>query len=182
MALSRRLPDVNYELPAHCLARNVTEPVPLPHSNCYPPGGQARRQRVEDQYECTRRIRRGHRLSSKARNILGIDTDNGGEFVNETVLAYCKLRGIELTRARPPRKNDQAWVEQKNGSVVRRLVAYGRFEGTAAAEALTRMYCASRLFVSFFQPSFQLAEKRREGSKVVKRGCGAEHEYWWLSS
>ena len=101
--------------------------------------------------------------------ILSIDTDNGGEFVNETMLAYCKSRGIEFTRARPHRKNDQAWVEQKNGSVVRRLVGYGRFEGTAAAEALARMYCASRLFVNFFQPSFKLAEKRRVGAKVVKR-------------
>jgi hypothetical protein len=101
--------------------------------------------------------------------LLSIDTDNGSEFVNEAVIAFCAKHGIEFTRSRPYRKNDQAWVEQKNGSVVRRLVGYGRLEGIAAAEALARLYAASRLFVNFFQPSFKLAEKRREGSRVFKR-------------
>ena len=68
----------------------------------------------------------------------GIDTDNGSEFVNEVLLAYCSDRGIEFTLARPYRKNDQAWVEQKNGAVVRRLVGYGRLEGVAAGHALAR--------------------------------------------
>jgi len=99
----------------------------------------------------------------------GVDTDNGSEFVNDALLAYCANRGIEFTRSRPYRKNDQAWVEQKNGSVVRRLVGYGRLEGIAAGEALSRMYSASRLFVNFFQPSFKLAEKKRIGARVSKR-------------
>lgn len=99
----------------------------------------------------------------------GFDTDNGSEFINETVLAFCKEAKIEFTRARPYRKNDQAWVEQKNGSVVRRLVGYRRLEGIAAAETLSRLYAASRLFVNFFQPSFKLAEKKREGARVSKR-------------
>ena len=77
--------------------------------------------------------------------------------------------GIEFTRSRPYHKNDQAWIEQKNGAVVRRLVGYRRFEGMAAVEALSRLYAASRLFVNFFQPSFKLKEKRRLGSRVVKR-------------
>jgi hypothetical protein len=97
------------------------------------------------------------------------DTDNGSEFINEAVIAYCARREIEFTRSRPYRKNDQAWVEQKNGSIVRRLVGYGRLEGIAAAEALARLYTASRLFVNFFQPSFKLIEKRREGARVIKR-------------
>jgi hypothetical protein len=88
----------------------------------------------------------------------GIDTDNGSEFINETLLAFSQRYTVEFTRSRPYRKNDQAWVEQKNGSVVRRLVGYGRLEGVAAAEALTRLYSASRLFVNFFQPSFRLAD------------------------
>lgn len=100
--------------------------------------------------------------------LLGIDTDNGSEFLNETVLAYCRENEIEFTRSRPYRKNDQAWVEQKNGAVVRRLVGYRRLEGLAAAEALTRLYAASRLFVNFFQPSFKLKEKTRTGSRVTK--------------
>jgi len=99
----------------------------------------------------------------------GIDSDNGSEFINETVLAYSKEHGIEFTRSRPHRKNDQAWVEQKNGAVVRRLVGYGRLEGVAAAEALSRLYAASRLFVNFFQPSFKLAEKKRVGARISKR-------------
>jgi len=99
----------------------------------------------------------------------GVDTDNGSEFVNDTLLAYCGEHNIEFTRSRPYRKNDQAWVEQKNGSVVRRLVGYGRLEGIAGGEALSRMYSASRLFVNFFQPSFKLAEKTRIGARVKKR-------------
>jgi len=99
----------------------------------------------------------------------GIDTDNGSEFVNEVLLTYCTEHKIEFTRSRPYRKNDQAWVEQKNGAIVRRMVGYGRLEGIAAGHALARLYSASRLFVNFFQPSFKLAEKKRTGARVSKR-------------
>lgn len=99
----------------------------------------------------------------------GIDTDNGTEFLNEELVSYCREQGLELTRSRPYRKNDQAWVEQKNGAVVRRLVGYGRLEGVAAAETLARLYSASRLFVNVFQPSFKLKDKTREGARVRKR-------------
>lgn len=98
----------------------------------------------------------------------GLDVDNGSEFINETLLAYCQERDIEFTRSRPYHKNDQAWVEQKNGSIVRRLVGYGRLEGIAAAEVLQRLYSASRLFVNFFQPSFKLKEKVRNGARIAK--------------
>ena len=84
--------------------------------------------------------------------LLGIDSDNGSEFINNLVVDYCAQEKIEFTRSRPYWKNDQAWVEQKNGSVVRRLVGYRRLEGLAAAHALARLYAASRLFVNFFQP------------------------------
>jgi len=66
-------------------------------------------------------------------------------------------------------KNDQAWVDQKNGSVVRRFVGYHRLEGSRAVEALARLYSATRLFVNFFQPSFKLKEKIRTGSRILKR-------------
>jgi hypothetical protein len=102
-------------------------------------------------------------------SLRSFDTDNGSEFINETMIAFCATHGIEFTRSRPYRKNDQAWVEQKNGAIVRRLVGYGRLEGVVAAETLARLYTASRLFVNFFQPSFKLAEKTREGGRVVKR-------------
>ena len=99
----------------------------------------------------------------------GFDTDNGGEFMNETVAAYCHTHGIPCTRSRPYHKNDQAWVEQKNGAVVRRLAGYGRLSGLAAARALQRLYESARLYVNFFQPSFKLASKQREGAVVHKR-------------
>jgi len=98
-----------------------------------------------------------------------LDTDNGSEFINETMIQYCLRHGIELTRSRPYRKNDQAWIEQKNGSVVRRLLGYRRYQGIAAAQTLAKLYGAARLFVNFFQPSFKLAEKHRQGAHVTKR-------------
>jgi hypothetical protein len=99
----------------------------------------------------------------------GVGVDNGSEFVNNKLIDYCLGHGIELTRSRPYRKNDQAWIEQKNGAVVRKLLGYRRFEGLGAARAITRLYAASRLFVNFFQPSFKLAAKERDGAKVTKR-------------
>jgi hypothetical protein len=101
--------------------------------------------------------------------LLGFDTDNDAVFMNETVRDYCQADDIAFTRCRPYRKNDQAWVEQKNGAVVRRIVGYRRFEGLEAAAALARLYATVRLFVNFFQPSFKLAEKARDGARVKKR-------------
>jgi hypothetical protein len=101
--------------------------------------------------------------------LLGLDTDNDSVFMNETVRDYCEQVGIEFTRCRPYRKNDQAWVEQKNGAVVRRTIGYRRFEGLDAAAALARLYAAMRRFVNFFQPSFKLAAKTRDGATVRKR-------------
>ena len=110
------------------------------------------------------RVRQGLPFALRA-----LDVDNGSEFVNESLIQYCLSQGIELTRSRPWRKNDQAWIEQKNGAVVRKLLGYRRFQGIAAAQAITRLYGASRLFVNFFQPSFKLAEKHRQGAHVSKR-------------
>src|ERR1700752_1530358 len=89
--------------------------------------------------------------------------------MNETVRDYCQQVGIEFTRSPPYRKNDQAWVEQKNGAVVRRTIGCRRFEGLEAAAALARLYAAMRLFVNFFQPSFKLASKAGDGALVRKR-------------
>ena len=101
--------------------------------------------------------------------LLGLDTDKHSVFINETFRDYCEQVGIEFTRCRPYRKNDQAWVEQKNGAVVRRMIGYRRFEGLEAAATLARLYAAMRLFVNFFQPSFKLAAKARDGARVRKR-------------
>jgi hypothetical protein len=99
----------------------------------------------------------------------GLDTDNDSAFMNETLQGYCRQNNIEWTRSRAYRKNDQAWVEQKNGAVVRRLAGYGRLSGLAAAAALQRLYESARLYVNFFQPSFKLASKQRNGARVHKR-------------
>jgi hypothetical protein len=101
--------------------------------------------------------------------LLGFDTDNDTAFMNETVRDYCAAAGVAFTRCRPYRKNDQAFVEQKNGAVVRRIVGYRRLEGLQAAAALAELYRSVRLFVNFFQPSFKLAEKSRDGAVVRKR-------------
>jgi len=99
----------------------------------------------------------------------GLDTDCGSEFINYDVLDYCEDRHITFTRARTHRKNDQAHVEEKNGSVVRRLVGYDRFEGRKAWEALAQLYSVLRMYVNFFQASLKLIKKERQGAKVSKK-------------
>ena len=101
--------------------------------------------------------------------MLGLDVDNDGAFINETLLNYCQECGLEFTRSRAYRKNDQAWIEQKNGAVVRKLVGYGRLEGLQATAALAQLHEVARLYVNFFQPSFKLKSKTREGAKVRKQ-------------
>ncbi len=100
--------------------------------------------------------------------MLGIDTDNDSAFMNQTVFDHCQAKGLEQTRSRAYKKNDQAWVEQKNGAIVRRLVGYGRLRGLAATHALAELYVASRLYINFFQPSFKLKAKTRDGARVSK--------------
>lgn len=99
----------------------------------------------------------------------GVDFDNDGLFMNEPVVTWCRQKGLEVTRSRAYRKNDQAWVEQKNGAIVRRLVGYGRLEGLGSAQALARLYAAARLHTNLFQPSFKLKQKTRIGARVIKR-------------
>ncbi len=98
--------------------------------------------------------------------ILGLDTDNGGEFINESLLAYCDAEQITFTRGREGLKNDQCFVEQKNRVVVRQVVGYGRFEGEHAARQLAELYRALRFYVNCFQPSMKLQAKHYEGRKV----------------
>ncbi len=101
--------------------------------------------------------------------LVGIDSDNGGEFINAHLLRSCQAEQLTFTRSRPYKKNDQAYVEQKNWSIVRHLVGYGRYEGTVACEALGRLYEVGRLYVNFFQPRVLLVSKERVGGKVRKR-------------
>jgi hypothetical protein len=98
----------------------------------------------------------------------GIDSDNGAEFINHQLKRYCDERDIKFTRCRPYKKNDQCHVEQKNGAVVRPLVGYARYEGSAAAAHLNKLYGKHRLCVNFFEPSMKLVGKSRTGARVTK--------------
>ena len=79
-----------------------------------------------------------------------MDFDNGSAFTNDVVAAWCREQKLEVTRSREYKKNDQAFVEQKNGAVVRRLMGYGRFDGVETARVMGRLYAAARLYVNFF--------------------------------
>ena len=99
--------------------------------------------------------------------LLGLDSDNGGEFINHQLYNYCQREGIVFTRSRPYKKNDNAHVEQKN-SGIRRLVGYERYESRAAWEQLNRLYELEHIWANFFQPVTTLQSKTRHGTKVHK--------------
>jgi len=101
--------------------------------------------------------------------VIGLNSDNDSAFINETLLAYCQRQNLNFTRARPYRKNDQAWIEQKNGAIIRHFVGYERFSGIVAGQLLGKLYKSLRLYVNYFQPSFKLLSKTREGAKIKKR-------------
>lgn len=100
--------------------------------------------------------------------LLGIDSDNGSEFINDQLYRYCRQEHILFTRSRAGRKNDSAYVEQKNWSVVRRTVGYRRYDTTRHLYLLNRLYSVLRLYVNFFLPVMKLLKKERHGSKVKK--------------
>ncbi len=99
---------------------------------------------------------------------LGLDTDNGGEFINDEMVTSCTAAQITFTRGRAYQKNDQCFVEQKNGAVVRQFVGYDRFEGEVAYRQLVELYRALRLYVNFFQPALKLNEKRRTDHTIQR--------------
>ena len=114
--------------------------------------------------------------------ILGIDTDNGGEFINESVIAYCEQAHISFTQGRPYLKNDQCFVEQKNGAIVRQVVGYDRLVGEHAYRQLTELYRALRLYVNCFQPSMKLLSKQRDGKKVRFEGEWEQILSWLVAN
>ena len=100
--------------------------------------------------------------------LLGIDSDNGSEFINQCFYNYCRDEKITFTRSRSYKKNNSCHAEQKNGNVVRRLVGYDRYATKAAFECLGRVYNLVRLYINFFQPTMKLVSKTRNGAKVHK--------------
>lgn len=109
--------------------------------------------------------------------LLGLDTDNGTEFLNYDLLDYCLKEEITFTRSRSYKKNDQCYVEQKNGSVVRKFIGYDRFEGLMPCQVLEALYAVLRLYVNYFQPSLKLVTKTRDGSHVIRKYDKAQTPY-----
>lgn len=101
--------------------------------------------------------------------LLGIDSDNGSEFINKHLIGYCEKEGITFTRSRTYRKNDNCYVEQKNYTVVRKTVGYARYDTELELMLLNRLYSYLRLYTNYFMPSMKLRKKTRIGSKVVKQ-------------
>jgi hypothetical protein len=98
--------------------------------------------------------------------LLGLDSDNGGEFINRHLLTYCQKERVTFTRSRSYKKNDSCYVEQKNWSVVRRIIGYDRYSTKPSLETMNRIYEILRLYVNFFQPAMKLSSKTRHGSTV----------------
>jgi len=109
--------------------------------------------------------------------LLGLHSDNGSEFINYNLQSYCQQQGISFTHSRPYHKNDLPRVEQRNGSVVRQLVGYGRFNSHAAQEQLRIVYDLLSLHANFFQPLCKLVSYERRGAKVVKHYDRAQTAY-----
>ena len=109
--------------------------------------------------------------------VLGIDSDNGSEFINDLLYRYCLDEKITFTRSRPYKKNDQAHVEQKNWSVVRHTVGYDRWETEQELVLLENVYDDLRFYINFFQPSFKLIGKECIGNKTIKRYDPAKTPY-----
>lgn len=100
---------------------------------------------------------------------MGIDTDNGAEFINVDVVAYCEREHLTFTCGRPEVKNDQCHIEQKNRAVVRSFVGHDRPEGSHTHQQLDELYRALRLYVNCFQPSMKLLSKTSQNDGRVCR-------------
>lgn len=101
--------------------------------------------------------------------VLGIDSDNGSEFINHHLLTFCQQREITFTRSRPGNSNDGCHVEQKNWAVVRQVVGYHRYHGDLHVDVLNGIYALLRDHINFFVPQQKLVSKSRDGAKVIKK-------------
>ena len=110
-------------------------------------------------------------------DLLGIDSDNGSEFINDLLYRYCLNEKITFTRSHPYQKNDQAHVEQKNWSVVRHTVGYDRLESDQQYAILQNIYQDLRLYINFFQPVLKLITKDHIGNRVIRKYDTARTPY-----
>ena len=99
----------------------------------------------------------------------GIDSDNGSEFINAHLVRYCQVKSIQFTRGRPYKKDDNAHIEQKNWTHIRKLVGWERYDSAAAVKLLNSLYRNEiRLMMNLFQPSVKLMQKKRVGSRLKR--------------
>lgn len=110
-------------------------------------------------------------------DLVALNSDNGSEFINQELYTYCRREGVKFTRSRPHKKNDNALVEEKNGSVIRRWVGYGRYSTHQAHAKMSELYAVMGLYSDFFQPVLKLVAKSRQGSKVRKQYDVAQTPY-----
>jgi hypothetical protein len=102
--------------------------------------------------------------------LAGIDSDNGSEFINDHLVRYCKREAIQFTRGRPYKKDDNAHIEQKNWTHVRRLMGWVRYDTEQAVVTMNRLYRGDlRLLQNLFLPSVKLVRKERVGSRTRRR-------------
>ena len=103
-------------------------------------------------------------------NLLGIDGDNGGEIINYQMLKYCLMENLVYTRSRPEMKNDNAYIEQKNNTHVRKLVGYHRYDQVEQVELMNDLYRNEyRLFTNFFRPMMKIKSKEKINNSVCKK-------------
>jgi len=110
-------------------------------------------------------------------DVVGLHSDGGREFINNHLKDYCEDKGIAFSHSRTYEKNDNCYVEQKNGNIVRRAVGYARYSGEKEVALLNELYASLKLYVNFFQPVMKLEVKTRLGSKVTKRYDKAKTPY-----
>ena len=109
--------------------------------------------------------------------LLGIDSDNGSEFINAHLLAWCQQQQITFTRSRPTNKNDGCHVEQKNWDIARRTVGYWRYDTAGEHQLLNQIWPVLSLVINLFTPQQKLISKTRTGAKVSKRYDRAQTPY-----
>jgi len=100
--------------------------------------------------------------------MISLHADNGTEFMNGHLVRFCHTREITLTRSRPYHKNDNAHIEEKNDSVIRKFVGYDRHDSQSEVDLLNRLYRSLHLLVNWFLPSQKLLSKVRTGSHITK--------------
>lgn len=119
----------------------------------------------EDSFWALREIRQRTPFEWK-----GLDSDNGSEFINQILYKYCQREGLEFTRSRPNRKNDNAYIEEKNWTHVRKVFGYLRHDTYEELAIMNDLYHHElRLYKNFFQPVMKLQSKERIGGRVKRR-------------